>query len=288
MRHDTFDPGCMALSPRSASTRRTSRPSASSASTAKSPLSTSPASAPCSPSPAWARRCFPSPPRPTEPDFVEFSIKKCGCVTQLAPRHGGGPADHHPRAVRQRLPGRYRLRGQGPALHRGRHRPRAAALGHQLLPPLPRPLRQHRHRLRLPLARRIWSIIQEILDEWCKEDGINVHLTIDREQPGWDGHVGFVPNYVKELGFDTEQDRRHVRPAHHDQVHAGRTDGAWLRPARRSTRRWSCSMKCGARQMRPLQHRQQIRLQGRPGVPLRSARRAARRVLRRKEQWNKW
>ena len=46
---------------------------------------------------------------------------------------------------------------------------------------------------------------QEIIDEWCKEDGIDVHLTIDREQEGWDGHVGFVPNFVKELGFDTNK-----------------------------------------------------------------------------------
>ena len=46
---------------------------------------------------------------------------------------------------------------------------------------------------------------QEILDEWMAEDGINVHLTIDREQPDWDGHVGFVPNYVKELNFDTSK-----------------------------------------------------------------------------------
>jgi NAD(P)H-flavin reductase len=30
--------------------------------------------------------------------------------------------------------------------------------------------------------------------------GVNVHLTIDREQEGWDGHVGFVPTFVKELG----------------------------------------------------------------------------------------
>ena len=44
---------------------------------------------------------------------------------------------------------------------------------------------------------------QEILDEWRREDGISVHLTIDNPQPDWDGHVGFVPNYVKELGFDT-------------------------------------------------------------------------------------
>ena len=45
----------------------------------------------------------------------------------------------------------------------------------------------------------------EIVNEWCKEDGINVHLTIDNAQPDWDGHVGFVPNYVKELGFDTSK-----------------------------------------------------------------------------------
>ena len=43
----------------------------------------------------------------------------------------------------------------------------------------------------------------EIVEQWCQEEGLRVHLTIDREQPGWDGHVGFVPCYVRELGFDT-------------------------------------------------------------------------------------
>ena len=37
------------------------------------------------------------------------------------------------------------------------------------------------------------------------EKDVHVHLTIDREQDNWDGHVGFVPNYVKELGFDTDK-----------------------------------------------------------------------------------
>lgn len=46
---------------------------------------------------------------------------------------------------------------------------------------------------------------KEITDEWRNEEGVDVHLTIDREQDGWDGHVGFVPNYVKELGFDTDR-----------------------------------------------------------------------------------
>ena len=39
----------------------------------------------------------------------------------------------------------------------------------------------------------------EILSEWMQDDGVEVHLTIDRPQDDWDGHVGFVPNYVKEL-----------------------------------------------------------------------------------------
>ena len=43
----------------------------------------------------------------------------------------------------------------------------------------------------------------EIIEEWSKDAGVKVHLTIDNPQEGWDGHVGFVPNYVKELGFDT-------------------------------------------------------------------------------------
>ena len=43
---------------------------------------------------------------------------------------------------------------------------------------------------------------QEIINEWMADDSINVHLTIDREQEGWDGHVVFVPTYVKELGFE--------------------------------------------------------------------------------------
>ena len=34
---------------------------------------------------------------------------------------------------------------------------------------------------------------------------MKVHLTIDRPQDGWDGHVGFVPNYVKELEFDVNK-----------------------------------------------------------------------------------
>ncbi|MBQ7951167.1 MAG: FAD/NAD(P)-binding protein [Clostridia bacterium] len=47
--------------------------------------------------------------------------------------------------------------------------------------------------------------LKEIQEVWAKQEGINVHLTIDREQDGWDGHVGFVPSYLKELGFENNK-----------------------------------------------------------------------------------
>lgn len=46
---------------------------------------------------------------------------------------------------------------------------------------------------------------EEIVKEWSADGNVSVHLTIDREQEGWDGHVGFVPDYVKELGFTPER-----------------------------------------------------------------------------------
>ena len=46
---------------------------------------------------------------------------------------------------------------------------------------------------------------KEIEEVWSKIPNVNIHLTIDREQEGWDGHVGFVPSYLKELNFDTNR-----------------------------------------------------------------------------------
>ncbi len=47
--------------------------------------------------------------------------------------------------------------------------------------------------------------LDEIKEEWNGKNGVNVHLTVDREEDGWDGHVGFVPNYVKELAFTADK-----------------------------------------------------------------------------------
>lgn len=47
--------------------------------------------------------------------------------------------------------------------------------------------------------------LDEIQDVWAKTEGVDVHLTIDRPQPEWDGNVGFVPAYLKELEFSTDK-----------------------------------------------------------------------------------
>ena len=46
---------------------------------------------------------------------------------------------------------------------------------------------------------------REIEEVWSKAPDTHVHLTIDRPQEGWDGHVGFVPDYLKEVGFDVDR-----------------------------------------------------------------------------------
>ena len=46
--------------------------------------------------------------------------------------------------------------------------------------------------------------LKEIQERWMHEENVNVHLTIDRPQEGWDGKVAFVPAYVEELGFDPD------------------------------------------------------------------------------------
>ncbi|MCL2401053.1 MAG: FAD/NAD(P)-binding protein [Oscillospiraceae bacterium] len=46
---------------------------------------------------------------------------------------------------------------------------------------------------------------EEIEKTWRTQPDTKVHLTIDRAQSEWDGHVGFVPDYLKELSFSTDK-----------------------------------------------------------------------------------
>ena len=47
--------------------------------------------------------------------------------------------------------------------------------------------------------------LKEIREVWMKAPDVNVYLTIDQEQEGWEGHVGFVPAYLQEIGFGPDR-----------------------------------------------------------------------------------
>lgn len=42
---------------------------------------------------------------------------------------------------------------------------------------------------------------EELSQLWPQQKDTRVHLTVDRPQEGWQGHVGFVPNFLKDLAF---------------------------------------------------------------------------------------
>lgn len=45
----------------------------------------------------------------------------------------------------------------------------------------------------------------EVRETWAEQPDTSVYLTVDAEFPDWDGHVGFVPNYVTELAITPEK-----------------------------------------------------------------------------------
>ena len=141
---------------------------------------------------------------PTNEEFMEFSIKKCGCVTDFL----------HSIEVGQQVTIRGPYGNGFPVDTEFAGKDLLFIAGGIGLAPLRSVINYCRHyrdrygKIDIVYGSRSKDDLvdyQEIINEWCKEDGLNVHLTIDREQEGWDGHVGFVPNFVKELGFDTNK-----------------------------------------------------------------------------------
>ena len=139
---------------------------------------------------------------PTVKDYQEFSIKKCGCVTdwlhamdldqQITIR---GPYGQ-PFPVDDELLGKDLLfiaGGVGLA-------PLHSVINYVL------DNRDKYGKVDIVYGSRSKEDLldyEEICASWMDPASkMDVHLTIDRPQDNWDGHVGFVPNYVKDLGFD--------------------------------------------------------------------------------------
>ena len=140
---------------------------------------------------------------PTNKEFMEFSIKKCGCLTNWLHQMDVGQQITIRGPYGNGFPVETELKGQDLIFIAG-------GIGLAPLRSVINYVRDNRAnygKIDIVYGSRSKDDLvdyPEIVDHWCQEAGINVHLTIDREQEGWDGHVGFVPNYVTELGFNPE------------------------------------------------------------------------------------
>lgn len=47
-------------------------------------------------------------------------------------------------------------------------------------------------------------LYKDLLEEWETNSDANIHLTIDKEAPGWDKHVGFVPQVAEQIAPSPE------------------------------------------------------------------------------------
>ncbi|MBO5040338.1 MAG: FAD/NAD(P)-binding protein [Clostridia bacterium] len=138
---------------------------------------------------------------PTNTEYMEFSIKKCGCLTDWLHKMEVGQYVTVRGPYGNYFPVETELKGKNLLFIAG-------GIG---LAPLRsvinycRANRDNYGTIDIIYGSRSKDDLvdySEIINEWMTEAGVSVHLTIDREQEGWDGHVGFVPNYVKELNPD--------------------------------------------------------------------------------------
>ena len=137
---------------------------------------------------------------PTNKEFLEFSIKKCGCVTEVL--HSIEPGQQIT------IRGPYGKNFPVDTVFKGTD---LLFIGGGIgLAPLRSVINYVRDNRKdygkvaiIYGARSADDLvdIDEIKNEWVNEPDFDVYLTIDREQEGWQGHVGFVPSYAKELNI---------------------------------------------------------------------------------------
>lgn len=138
---------------------------------------------------------------PTNEEFLEFSIKKCGCLTEWLHRIEPGQQICIRGPYGNGFPVDTDFVGKDLLFIAG-------GIGLAPLRSVINYCRHYRDRYKhidiVYGSRSMDDLVdyKEIIDEWSRDTDINVYLTIDRPQEGWNGHVGFVPNYVSELCFE--------------------------------------------------------------------------------------
>lgn len=137
---------------------------------------------------------------PTNTAYMEFSIKKCGCLTDWLHQMDVGQQIAIRGPYGNAFPVETALRGKDLLFIAG-------GIGLAPLRSVINYVRHHRQNYGevdiVYGARTADDLVdlEEIRTQWDRPGDVNVHLTIDREQQGWDGNVGFVPDFVKSLAF---------------------------------------------------------------------------------------
>lgn len=141
---------------------------------------------------------------PTNKEYMEFSVKRCGCLTEVLHSLEVGSQITIRGPLGNGFPVETELKGKDLIFIAG-------GIG---LAPLRSVInycldnRENYGEIDIVYGARSADdlvYLKEIQEEWTKAPNVNVHLTIDREQEGWDGHVGFVPAYVKELNLSVDK-----------------------------------------------------------------------------------
>ena len=141
---------------------------------------------------------------PTQKDYMEFSVKRCGVVTEYL--HGlevgseigirGPYGNNFP--VDDELKGKDLLFiGGGIGLA-----PIRSVINYVM------DNRENYGKVDILYGSRSPGDLvfqKDIFENWPSRPNTEVYLTVDREAEGWEGHVGFVPSYVKEIGFNTNK-----------------------------------------------------------------------------------
>lgn len=142
---------------------------------------------------------------PTNEKYMEFSIKRCGCITdflhfeveagqELAVR--GPYGNHFP--VEDKLLGKDLLfiaGGIGLA-------PLRSVINYML------DKRGDYGSIDIVYGARSkedFVRYEELTQVWPQQKNTRVHLTIDRPQKGWNGNIGFVPDFLKQLDFTPDK-----------------------------------------------------------------------------------
>lgn len=141
---------------------------------------------------------------PTNTEFMEFSIKKCGCVTSWLHACEEGQQITVRGPYGNGFPVEGAFKGKNMLFIAG-------GIGLAPLRSVINYIRSNRANYGtvdiVYGARSMDDLVdfEEIQKEWIDEKDFNVYLTIDRPQDGWTGHVGFVPAYVKEVNIPTDR-----------------------------------------------------------------------------------